>query len=79
MSVEEHLLRAPAPIDAPLVVAVACFAGDIGAPSELVSALPADCGMAFIFVEQRSAGRGKLLAEALAERTTLPVLLIHGG
>jgi two-component system CheB/CheR fusion protein len=66
-------------VDAPLIVAVACFAGDVAAPSELVSALPADCGAAFIFVQQLSAGRERLLAEALAKRTTLPVMHAHDG
>jgi two-component system, chemotaxis family, CheB/CheR fusion protein len=74
MSIEERLLRIPADVDSPVIVAVACFAGDISAPSELVSALPADCGLAFIFVEQPSAGRASLLAEALMKGTTLPVV-----
>jgi two-component system, chemotaxis family, CheB/CheR fusion protein len=65
----------------PLIVAVACFAGDTAAPSELVSALPADCGAAFIFVQQLSVGREThtLLAESLAKRTTLPVIHAHDG
>jgi two-component system, chemotaxis family, CheB/CheR fusion protein len=79
MSIEERLLRPPADIDSPLIVAVACFAGDIPAPSELVSALPADCGLAFIFVEQPSAGRASLLAEALMKSTTLPVMRADDG
>jgi two-component system, chemotaxis family, CheB/CheR fusion protein len=74
MSIEQHILRPPLVVDAPLIIGVACFAGDIAAPSELVSALPADCGAAFVFVEQPAAGRGKLLAVALAARTTLPVV-----
>lgn len=65
--------------NAPLIVAVACFAGDLSAPSELVSALPIDCGAAFIFVQQLSAGRERLLAEALASRTTLPVMDAYDG
>ena len=65
--------------DAPLIVAVACFEGDITAPSELVSALPADCVAAFIFLQQLSARRETLLAESLAKRTTLPVIHAHGG
>jgi two-component system CheB/CheR fusion protein len=72
-------LRPAAAIDAPLIIAVACFAGDIAAPSELVSALPPDCTAAFIFVQQLSAGREGLLAEALATRTTLPVMHAHDG
>jgi len=66
-------------VDAPLIVAVACFTGDVAAPSELVSALQADCGAAFIFVQQLSAGRERLLPEALAKRTTLPVMHAHDG
>jgi two-component system CheB/CheR fusion protein len=66
-------------IEAPLIVAVACFEGDIAAPSELVSALPADCVAAFIFVQQLSAGRATLLAESLAKRATLPVIHVHDG
>jgi two-component system, chemotaxis family, CheB/CheR fusion protein len=65
--------------DAPLVIAVACFAGDISAPAELVSALPADFSAALIFVEQLAVGRGKSLAVALAGRTTLPVMQAEEG
>ena len=67
-------------IDSPLIVAVACSADDIAAPAELLSALAADCGLAFIFVEQRSAaGRASLLAEALMKSTSLPVLRAEDG
>jgi two-component system CheB/CheR fusion protein len=79
MKIEERIFRPAAAVDAPLIVAVACFAGDISAPSELVSALPAHCGAAFIFVQQLSPGRERLLAEALAKRTTLPVMHAHDG
>lgn len=79
MSIEQRLLRPRADLESALVVAVACFAGDIAAPSELVSALPADCGLAFIFVEQPSAGRPSLLSEALMKCTTLPVVRANDG
>jgi two-component system CheB/CheR fusion protein len=79
MSIEQHILSSPLAVDGTLIIAVACFAGDMSAPSELVSALPADLGAAFIFVEQPAAGRGKLLAVALAGRTTLPVVQAHDG
>ena len=79
MSIEQHMLRPTLVPEAPLTIAVACFAGDMAAPSELVSALPADSGAAFVFVEQPGAGRGKLLAVALAGRTTLPVVQAHDG
>ena len=79
MSIEQHTLRPPLVVDAPLTIAVACFAGDIAAPSELVAALPADFGAAVLFVEQPAAGRGKLLAVALPGRTTLPVVQTQDG
>jgi two-component system CheB/CheR fusion protein len=79
MSIEQHTLRPPVVVDAPLIIAVACFAGDIAAPSELVAALPAGFGAAVLFVEQPAAGRGKLLAVALAGRTTLPVVQTQDG
>jgi two-component system CheB/CheR fusion protein len=78
----EELRSPPSPADnAPLIVAVACFGGDIAAPCELVSALPADCGAAFVFVQQASAGRETqtLLAASLSRATTLPVIPVHGG
>jgi two-component system, chemotaxis family, CheB/CheR fusion protein len=79
MSIEQHILRAPLVVEPAFIIAVACFAGDIAAPAELVAALPADFGAAFLFVEQPAAGRGKLLAAALARRTTLPVLQAEDG
>jgi len=63
----------------PLLVGVACFAGDLAAPAELVSALSDSKGPAFIFAQQAAAGREGLLAEALASRTTLPVVLAQDG
>jgi len=81
MDIEEHISRASSTINGPLIVAVACFSGDIAAPSELVSALPADCGAAFIFVQQLSRARETqtLLATSLTRRTTLPVINARGG
>ena len=66
-------------VDVPMIVAVACFAGDTASPSELVSALPADCMAAFIFVQQTAGDHERRLTDALAKRTTLPVLLAHDG
>jgi hypothetical protein len=62
-----------------LIVAVACSAGDLSAPAELVSALPEGCGAAFIFVQQFTTGRESLLAEALASRTTRRVTRAYDG
>ena len=67
-------------MDTSPVVAVASSANDLEAVSELLSALPADYSAAFIVVVQHlNAGREKLLAEALANRTILPVMLAHDG
>jgi two-component system, chemotaxis family, CheB/CheR fusion protein len=79
MSIGQHMLRPPLVVEPPLIIAVACFAGDIAAPSELVAALPADFAAAFLFVEQPAAGCGKRLAVALAARTTLPVTQAQDG
>ena len=67
-------------MDTSPIVAVASSANDLEAVSELLSALPADYSAAFIVVVQHlNAGREKLLAEALANRTILPVMLAHDG
>jgi len=79
MNIEERISRLSSTVDAPLIVAVACFAGDIAAPCELVSVLPDSCAAAFIFVQQLSAGRGVPLAQSLAKSTTLPVIDAHDG
>jgi two-component system, chemotaxis family, CheB/CheR fusion protein len=79
MSIEKPQSRPSSVVDTPMIIAVAYFAGDIAAPSELVSALPADCDAAFIFVQQTAAGPERRLTDALAKRTTLPVMQAHDG
>jgi two-component system, chemotaxis family, CheB/CheR fusion protein len=66
-------------MDTSPIVAVAASADDLEAVSELLSALPADYSAAFIVVQHLNAGRERLLAEALAKRTILPVTLAHDG
>ncbi len=61
------------------IVAVASSAGDLEAVSELLSALPAECGAAFIIVQQLDSSRQRLLFEALAVRTILPVMQARDG
>jgi two-component system CheB/CheR fusion protein len=61
------------------IVAVASSAGDLEAVSELLSALPAECGAAFIIVQHLDSGREMLLCEALAKRTMLPVVHARDG
>ena len=63
----------------PVVVAVASSAGDPEAISELLSALPAECGAAFVIVQHLDSGREKLLLETLSQRTMLPVLRAQDG
>ena len=63
----------------PIVVAVASSAGDLEAVSELLSALPAECGAALIIVQLLDSGRERLLFEALGKRTILPVMRAHDG
>jgi len=64
-------------MDASPIVAVASCAGDLEAVSELLSALPAECGAAFIIVQDLNSGPESLPTEALATRTILPVM--HTG
>ena len=66
-------------MDTSPIVAVASSADDLEAVSELLSALPADYSAAFIVVQHLNAGRERLLVEALAKRTILPVTLAHDG
>lgn len=66
-------------MDTSPIVAVASSADDLEAVSELLSALPADYSAAFIVVQHLTSGRERLLAEALAKRTILPVMLAHDG
>ena len=62
----------------PVVVAVASSAGDLEAISELLSALPAECGAAFVIVQHLDSGREKLLFETLSQQT-IPVLRAQDG
>jgi two-component system, chemotaxis family, CheB/CheR fusion protein len=56
------------------IVAVASSAGDLEAVCELLSALSAECGAAFVIVQTLDSGRERLLARTLADRTILPVV-----
>jgi two-component system, chemotaxis family, CheB/CheR fusion protein len=66
-------------MDASRIVAVVSSAVDLEAVSELLCALPAECGAAFIIVQHLDSGRERLLAEALAIRTSLPVMQATDG
>jgi two-component system, chemotaxis family, CheB/CheR fusion protein len=59
-----------------IIVAVASSAGDLYAVSELLSALPAVCGAAFVIVQHFDPARREVsLAEALAKRTPRSVIV----
>jgi two-component system CheB/CheR fusion protein len=66
-------------MDTSTIVAVASSAGDLEAVCELLSALPGECGAAFIIVQHLDSGRERLLFEALGGRTILPVIHAHDG
>lgn len=61
------------------IVAVASYADDLEAISELLSALPAECSAAFIVVQHLNSAGERLLAEALAKRTILTVVHARDG
>src|ERR1700730_127437 len=61
------------------IVAVASSARDLEAVSELLSALPAASGAAFVIVQHLDSGREMLLAGALAKRTMFPVIYAQDG
>jgi two-component system, chemotaxis family, CheB/CheR fusion protein len=66
-------------MDAFPIVAVAADAGDLEAVSELLSALPAQCGAALIIVQHLDAGHERSPAATIAKRTNLAVTPAHDG
>lgn len=61
------------------IVAVASSTGDLEAVFELLAALPATCGEAFVIVQHFDRGREMSLHEALAKRSSHPVVIAHEG
>jgi two-component system, chemotaxis family, CheB/CheR fusion protein len=61
------------------IVAIASSAGDLEPVSELLAALPAACGAAFVIVQHLDSVREMLLAGPLAKRTMFPVIHAQGG
>jgi two-component system, chemotaxis family, CheB/CheR fusion protein len=64
---------------APVTIAIASSAGDLEAPGELLSALPAECLAAFVIVQHLDPAREKMLLETLSQRTLLPVMRAQDG
>src|SRR3984893_2539734 len=58
---------------------MAASAGGLEAVSELLAALPAQCGVACIVVQHLDPGHESLLTEILAKRTSLSVVQAHDG
>ena len=62
------------------IVATASSTGDLEAVVELLSALPAPCSGAFVIVQHFDPSRRDLLLhEALAKRSSHPVVIAHDG
>lgn len=74
----QHYGPSPVLMHASHIVAVVS-ADDPEAVFELLYALPAKCGAAFMIIRHADSSREKLLAEALAKRTTLSVMLAADG
>jgi two-component system CheB/CheR fusion protein len=66
-------------MESPPIIAVASYADDLEAVCELLSALPADCSLTVIVTQHLKADRESLVAEALARRTSFPVMLARDG
>jgi two-component system, chemotaxis family, CheB/CheR fusion protein len=67
----------PASISHFPVVAIGASAGGLDAMMELLSHLPSDTGMAFIYVQHLSPDHKSILAEILSKKTEMKVQEIH--
>ena len=61
------------------IVGIGASAGGLEAFGQLLSALPADTGMAFVLVQHLDPVHESLLPELLAPHTTMPVVSVHNG
>jgi two-component system CheB/CheR fusion protein len=61
------------------VVGIGASAGGLDALTKLVSILPADGGMAYVLIQHLEPGHKSVLAELLAEHTSMPVLQVAEG
>ena len=59
------------------IVGVGASAGGLEAFTQMLGALPADTGMAFVLVQHLSPSRASLLAEILSRVTAMPVLEVQ--
>jgi two-component system CheB/CheR fusion protein len=65
--------------EGPLVVAIGASAGGLEAFSALLSALPADTGMAFVLIQHLEPSHASNLAEILGRQTAMPVVQAAQG
>jgi two-component system, chemotaxis family, CheB/CheR fusion protein len=61
------------------VVAVGASAGGLEAFSDLLRHLPADTGMAFVFIQHLAPGHESMLAQLLSRETAMPVNQVEDG
>ena len=61
------------------IVAIGASAGGVEALAELFDAMPADTGLAFVIVQHLARGRPSMMAEILANRTSMRVTQIRTG
>jgi two-component system, chemotaxis family, CheB/CheR fusion protein len=61
------------------VVGIGASAGGLEAFRELLSHLPIDTGMAFVFIQHLGANQKSLLSEILARETAMPVVEVRDG
>jgi len=59
------------------VVGIGASAGGLEAFTQLLQAMPADTGMAFVLVQHLAPTRASMLSEILARATAMPVLEVH--
>ena len=60
------------------IVGVGASAGGLEAFTQLLRALPADAGMAFVLVQHLAPSHASALAEILSRATRMPVMEVHG-
>ena len=61
------------------IVGIGASAGGLEAVSELLAALPSQCGMAFVLVQHLDPAHESLLTELLAKKTAMPVVQAREG
>ncbi|MCY1069267.1 PAS domain-containing protein [Nannocystis sp. RBIL2] len=59
-----------------LVVAIGASAGGLEAFTDILDALPADLGVAFVYVAHQASGRDSALGDILHGHTTMPIVLV---